>query len=526
MRVLVSDKISDQGVEILKKAGIEVDVNTSLAANPDELKKEIVKYDGLVVRSATKVTADVIAAATNLKVIGRAGSGVDNIDVKAASAKGIVVMNTPGGNTVTTAEHAVALLFAACRQVPQAAAALKAGKWEKSRMGIELYNKTIGIIGLGQIGSHVARVANGLFMNVVAYDPFLSPEKAAQLGVEQVDLPTLYKKADFITIHSPLTPETKGLINADVISQMKKGVVIVCAARGGIIDEKALYDALVSKHVAAAALDVFEKEPAEASNPLLALDNFIGTPHLGASTMEAQENVALAVAEQIADYLVNNVIRNAVNMASVPADVLPRLQPYLTLAEKLGAFQAQLYEGGLTEIEIEYSGEVAEMNVAPVTIAVLKGLLTPISEHVNYVNAPIMAKERGIEVRETKSSDTHDFASLITLKVKTKQGVSAVSGALFQKKDPRIVEIDGFAVEAFPEGHMLVMHNYDKPGVIGNIGTTLGKHGINIARMEFGRRAMGENAISVVNIDSAASAELIEEIKKVPNIISVKQIKL
>lgn len=523
MKVLVSDNISAKGVEILKKAGLEVDVKTGM--KPDELLACIGEYHGLVIRSATKATAEVIEAARNLKVIGRAGSGLDNVDKAAASKKGIVVMNTPGGNTVTTAEHTIAMLFAVARSIPQATASMKAGKWEKKKfMGIELFNKTLGILGLGAIGSQVAKKALGLEMNVIAYDPFLSEEKAGEMGIRKVEVSALFAEADFITIHAPMTAETKNIINANTISTMKNGVRIINCARGGIVNEQDLYEALKSGKVGGAALDVFEKEPPD-GNPLLELDNLICTPHLGASTEEAQENVALAVAEQIADYLVHGTIRNAVNFPSIPSDQIPRLQPYITLAEKLGSFASQMFAGGPKEIVVEYHGDAAAVNTAPVTIAALKGYLTPILlETVNFVNAPFIAKERGIEVKEVKSSEAGDYQSMIALRIKSHDKEIYLAGTLFSKKDPRVILIDAFKVEIVPDGVLLLIYNNDKPGVIGNIGNTLGKNNINIARMHFGRETAGGMAISVVSIDSNPSAEVIEEIRKLPNILSVHQI--
>jgi D-3-phosphoglycerate dehydrogenase len=525
MKVLVSDNISPKGVEILKKAGLEVDVNVGL--KPDQLKAIIGNYHALVIRSATKVTADIIEAAANLKVIGRAGSGLDNVDKVAASKKGIVVMNTPGGNTITTAEHTIAMMFAVARKTPQANASLAAGKCEKKKfMGIELFNKTLGIIGLGKIGSEVARRTQCMGMNVIAYDPFLSEEKAKSMGIEKLEISEIMKKADFITVHTPLTPETRNMINAQTIKTMKNGVFIVNCARGGIVNEKDLYDALESGKVAGAALDVFEKEPPE-NNPLVGHEKVVCTPHLGASTTEAQENVAIAVAEQIVDYLVYGTIRNAVNFPSIPADQVVVLQPYINLAERIGSFTSQIFEGGITEVALEYRGEAAELNISPLTIAALKGLLTPILEEtVNFVNAPFIAKERGIEVKETKSRDSGDYQSLISLKVKSPVSEIHIAGTLFSKKDPRIVKIDNFSVEIMPEGHMLVMNNNDKPGVIGNIGTLLGKNKINIARMHFGRETAGGRAISVVNIDSPVTVKILKEIKKLPNILDVKVINI
>lgn len=509
----------------MKKSGLQVDVKTGM--KPEELKSCIGEYHGLVIRSATKVTADVVEAAVNLKVIGRAGSGLDNVDKVAASKKGIVVMNTPGGNTITTAEHSIAMLFSVARLIPQATASMKAGKWEKKKfMGVELLNKNLGIIGLGNIGTQVAKKALGLGMNIIAFDPFLSEEKAKSLGIRKASLDEIFSVSDFITLHSPLTPETKGLINAESIAKMKKGVRIINCARGGIVNEQDLYEALKSGRVAAAALDVFEKEPPE-KNPLLTLDNIVCTPHLGASTEEAQENVAVAVAEQISDYLVHGVIRNAVNFPSVPGDQIPRLQPYIDLAERLGGFASQIFEGGATEITVEYRGEASEISTAPVKMAAIKGYLAPIlQETVNYVNAPFIAKDRGIEVKEMKSSDAGDYYSVIALRIKANGKHIYVAGTLFSRKDPRIVLIDGFKVEVVPEGELLMIYNNDKPGVIGNLGTTLGNKGINIARMHFGRESAGGMAISVISIDSTPTPEIIGQIRKLPNILSVKHVSL
>ena len=525
MKVLVSDNISPKGVQILKDAGLKVDVKTGMT--PEELKKVIGQYDALIIRSATKVTKDIVEAASQLKVVGRAGSGLDNVDKVAATKQGIVVMNTPGGNTITTAEHTVSLLFAMARQIPQATASMKQRKWEKKKfMGVELCNKVLGIIGLGNIGSHVAKMAQGMGMNVITYDPYLSEEKAKTLGVDVMGLDDVFKKADFITLHVPMTKETKNLINDDKIAIMKEGVRIINASRGGIVDEKALYSALKSGKVAAAALDVFENEPPGESQ-LLELDNFICTPHLGASTADAQENVAIAVANQIVDYLLNGSIRNAVNFPSVAADLLPALQPYINLAERLGSFISQSFDGGIEKVTIEYKGEVTALNLETMTIAVLKGILTPIlDETVNFINAPLIAKERGIEVREITSEDAGDYHSMLIVKIKSDKKKSIVSGILHGKKYPRIIDINGFAVEVVPEGELLVLGNNDKPGVIGSIGTLLGNSKINIARMQFGREAKGGKAISVVSVDMPVSAEILSKIKKLPNVLSINQIHL
>ncbi|MBI5141557.1 MAG: phosphoglycerate dehydrogenase [Nitrospirae bacterium] len=523
MKVLVSDSIAPQGVDVMRKAGLTVDVKTGMS--PDELIACIGEYHGLVVRSATKATAEVIAAAKNLKVIGRAGSGLDNVDRNAASQKGIVVMNTPGGNTVTTAEHTIAMMISLARSIPQATASMKAGKWEKKKfMGVELYNKTLGIIGLGAIGTQVAKKAQGLEMNVIAFDPFLSDEKAKALGIEKADLPTIYKRADFISIHTPKTPETANLINKETIAMMKSGVRILNCARGGIINETDLHAALVSGKVAGAALDVFNVEPPK-DNPLLELDSVICTPHLGASTEEAQINVAVAVAEQLVDYLVHGTIRNAVNFPSIPADQVNRLRPYINLAERLGAFVSQAFEGGAESISIEYMGSAAEINTAPVTIAAIKGFLTPILEDsVNFVNAPFIAKDRGISVNEATRPDAGDYRSLVAITVSSAKNQMRVTGTLFGKQDPRIVSIDNYPTDISPVGELLFAYNNDKPGVIGSIGMALAESGINIARMHFGREAAGGGAISVVSVDAPPSAEVIDKIKALPNILSVKLI--
>ncbi|MEJ2254828.1 MAG: phosphoglycerate dehydrogenase [Nitrospirota bacterium] len=527
MKVLVSDNLSETGISILRKAGLTVDVKVGMS--PEELTSVIGEYHGIVIRSATKLTADVIEAARNLKVIGRAGSGLDNVDKAAATKKGIVVMNTPGGNTITTAEHTIALMFSLARKVPQATASMKAGLWEKKKFkGVELFNKTLGVVGLGQIGSQVAKRARCLEMNVIAYDPFLSEDTAEAMGIRKVSLEEIFRTADFITVHSPLTGETRNLINKETIKLMKPTVRIINCARGGIVNEGDLAEALESGRVAGAALDVFEEEPAPEDSPLLRLeDNVVLTPHLGASTDEAQENVAVAVAEQIVDYLQAGTIRNAVNFPSVPADQVPHLRPYLKLAEGLGSFAAQLIEGGITEVTLEYRGEAAELTTEPVTMAAVKGLLTPILEStVNFVNAPIIARERGIEVKETKSADAGDYQSVLTLRVRVKKEEHSFSGTLFSRRDPRIIMVDNFPVEIIPEGTILVIHNQDKPGVIGGTGSVLASHGVNIAWMHFGRESAGGLAMSVVCVDTAVGDKELKEIRNLPNILSVKQIYL
>lgn len=526
MKILISDSLSKQGIEILEKAGLATEVKTKLSK--EELLREIPHYEGLIVRSATKVTAEVVAAAKKLRIIGRAGSGLDNVDLAAATKRGIVVMNTPGGNTVTTAEHTLALIFALARRIPQAVATLKAGRWEKDRfMGMELHNKTLGIVGMGQIGSHLAKLAQGVLMNVIAYDPYLAEERARKMGVEMMGLHELFRRADIISIHTPLTAETQNLIDAETIAMMKDGVWIVNCARGGIVNEKDLHAALERGKVAGAAFDVFEQEPVKPDHPLLRLENFICTPHIGAATTEAQENVAVGIAEQIADYLTRGIARGAVNIPSVPLDLLPRIQPYITLAEKLGLLQSQLYEGGIERVTIEYKGEVAGVNVAPLTIAALKGLLTPILEEtINYVNAPVIARERGIEVKEVKSSDAGDFTSLITLMVDAQKKTSRIAGALYSRRDPRIVQVDNFRVEIVPDGHMLFILNVDRPGVIGEVGQILGRHQINIARMQCSREEKGGHALLILGVDEPLPPEVLRAITIAKHVVSVKLVRL
>ena len=522
MKILVSDSLSKQGVELLEKAGFTVVVKTKMPK--DELLREIKDADGLIVRSGTKVTAELIAAAEKLKVVGRAGSGLDNVDTPAATRRGIVVMNTPGGNTVTTAEHTLSMICSMARRIPQATASVKSGKWEKDKfMGLELYNKVLGIVGVGQIGGYLSKLAQGIGMSVVAFDPYLAQERAEKMGVTMVELDELFRRADIISVHTPLTPETKGLINAQAVAKMKPGVLIVNCARGGIVNETDLVEALKTKRVAAAAFDVFDEEPVKADHPLLALDNFICTPHIGAQTNEAQENVAVGIAEQVVDYFTKGVAKGAVNIPSVPPDVLPRLQPYLTLAEKLGSLQTQLCEGGIERVTVEYNGEVSTLSVAPLTIAVLKGLLTPILEHaVNYVNAPIVAKERGIEVKEVKSSDAGDFTSVIRVRVEAGKATHQVAGTLYHKKDARVIEIDQFKVEVVPEGHMLLIHNIDRPGVIGMVGKVLGDSNINIVRMQCALEKRGGNALLIIGSDTDFPPCVLAQIKSSSNILSVK----
>ncbi len=527
MKVLVSDKLSPKGVEIFKKAkGIEVEVKTKLP--PEELKAIIGEYDGLVIRSATKVKPEIIEAADKLKVIGRAGSGLDNVDLPAASKKGIVVMNTPGGNTITTAEHAISMMLALSRKIPQATASMKSKKWEKSKfMGSEIYNKTLGIMGIGSIGSVVADRARGLKMNVLAHDPFLSPERAEKLGVELATLDDLLKRSDYITIHVPKSKETINLVNKELFAKMKDGVFLINCARGGIVNEKDLCDAIKSGKVAGAALDVFEKEPPDSDNPLLDLDEVICTPHLGASTEEAQEKVAVAIAEQMVDYLLNGTIMNAANVPSVDSEILSTIRPYLELAERLGSFQGQVISGGLEQVSIEYSGEVAALAIAPITVSLLKGLLYSIlKEDVNYVNAPVIAKDRGIKVIESTTNESEDFTSLITLKVKTSKEERLVAGTIFGKSDPWIVQVDQFRIEAVPDKYMFLFHTHDRPGVIGNIGTSLAKHSINISRMQFGREKVEGKSLLLLSTDGSVSSEITEQLRGLPHVISLDSIEI
>jgi len=526
VRVLIADDLSPRCAEILRAGGLEVDVRTKLP--PEEFARILGEYDGLVVRSATKVTKAALERSGRLKVIGRAGIGLDNVDQAAATARGIVVMNTPGGNTVTTAEHTIAMLLALARDVPQATASCKAGKWEKNRfMGVEVSNKTLGVVGLGNVGRIVADRALGLKMRVVAYDPYLSPERARELGVDLVDLGTLIAQADVITVHAPLTPETSGLIGRKELARAKKGVMLVNCARGGIVDEAALAEAVESGHVRGAALDVFEREPPPADHPLLKLPQVICTPHLGASTGEAQENVAVAIAEQVVAYLVHGQVQNAVNVPSVPADAVGRLRPWLSLGEKLGAFVSQTTPGGVEEIRVTYRGDVAAEPVASVTLSVVKGLLTPVlKETVNFVNAPLLARERGIRIVESRSEESEDFQSLLTVELRTSEGESHVDGTIFGKQEPRIVRINEYRLEAAPEGHLLVMWSNDKPGVIGGIGTTLGRHGINIARMHLGRESVGGRAISVISVDQPLGRDHLDALKALPHVIRAVQVTL
>jgi len=512
-------------VEILQKAkGVEVDVKTGLS--PEELLGIIKEYDGLVVRSATTVTADIIEAASNLKVIGRAGVGVDNIDVQAATKRGIVVMNTPGGNSMAAAEHTIALMFAISRNVSQAAVSMWEKKWEKKRFtGAEVFNKTLGVIGLGNIGSIVAERGLGLKMKVIAYDPYISTDLAAQKGIELVSLDDLFARADIITVHVPKSKETANLINATVISKMKDGVMVINCARGGIVDEKALAEACRSGKIRAAAVDVFTQEPPPPDNPLLGVENIVCTPHLGAATSEAQENVAIAIAHQIVAYLTEGTIINAINVHSVDSQILATLGPYLKLGQKMGGFFAQTCPFPLKDLNIEYQGEVTTYGVAPISSAILVGVLKSyMNEHVNDVNAPIIAKERGITFRESKMTEAADFTSLITLRAKAEGNTHQVAGTLFGNKEPRLVMINAYLVEAIPEGNILLVDSLDEPGVIGSIGTSLGAKKINIGNMQFGRDKKGGKSLCILQLDTIPSADMLEELKRLPHVNSVQLI--
>ncbi|MDP8234475.1 MAG: phosphoglycerate dehydrogenase [Candidatus Saelkia tenebricola] len=524
-KVLISDNLAPEGIEILKDAGLDVVVKTGL--KPDELKEEIKSYDGIVIRSATKLTADIIKEADNLKIIGRAGVGLDNVDLDVATKKGIIVMNTPLGNTISTAEHTMTLMLALSRNVLKAHASMKEGKWERKKfMGIELYGKVLGIVGLGRIGREVAKRAMGFGMKVIAYDPYLSEDMAKKMEIESVEYEYLLKNSDYITFHVPMTDSTYHVLGEKEIGLLKSTARVINCSRGGVVDEDALYKALLDNKIAGAALDVYENEPLKDS-PLVKLDNIGLTPHLGASTEEAQVNVAIEIAEQVRDALGNKSIRNAVNLPSIDPEVLEAISPYLNLAEKLGSLLGQMIEGQVKNIEVKYSGEILSHNVNPVTSALLKGFLSPIlMESVNYVNAQVIAKERGIKVEEIKSTEVKNFTNLIQVTVETSKGEKKVAGTLFSKENPRLVNVDGFYVEAIPEGCMLIIYNQDKPGVIGHIGTTLGKKGINISGMSFGRSIEGGDALTVLNIDSALDEEFIKKLLSSDYIKAIKPINL
>ena len=521
-KVLVSDKLSKTAVQIFKDNGVEVDYLPDLGKDKDKLFEVIGQYDGLGIRSATKVTEKIISAATNLKVIGRAGIGVDNVDIPAATKKGIIVMNTPFGNMITTAEHAIAMMMALARQLPEADASTRASKWEKNRfMGVEVTNKVLGVIGAGNIGKIVIDRALGLKMKVIAYDPFLTPEKAMEIGAEKVELDELYARADFITIHTPSLAETRGMINADAIAKMKQGVRFINCARGDLMDEKALYDGLKSGKIAGAALDVFNVEPAE-NNPLFELPNVICTPHLGASTTEAQENVALQVAEQISAYLMTGEITNALNFPSITAEEAPRLTPWVKLAESLGSFAGQLTETAIKGVRIEFEGNVAALNTKPMTAAALNGLLKPQMGDVNMVSAPQIAKDRGINVEVSTRDQQGAYEGYIRITVTTEKQTRGIAGTVFANGKPRIIQVKGINMEAELTPSMLYVTNEDKPGHIGRLGTLLGNLGINIANFNLGRAEVGGDAIALLSIDGSVGEKQLKEIAALPGVKQAK----
>ena len=521
-KVLISDKMNKLAEDILRARGVEVDVKTGL--KPEELKAIIGDYDGLAIRSSTTVTPEILDAATNLKVVGRAGIGVDNVDVKYATGRGVIVMNTPFGNSITTAEHAIAMMFSLARDIPVANASTHAGKWEKNRfMGVELYNKTLGLIGCGNIGSIVADRAIGLKMNVMAYDPFLSDDKAVELGVKKVELDQLFAESDFITLHVPKNDKTKGIINKESIAKMKKGVRIINCARGGLIVEDDLKAALDSGHVAGAALDVFDVEPAK-EHPLFGNEKLVCTPHLGASTDEAQVNVAIQVAEQIADYLMTGAVTNALNTPSISAEDAPRLKPYIKLAEQLGSFAGQITESGIKSVNISYEGTVSEINVKPLTAALVANILKSVSDSVNMVNAIPMAESKGIQISETKSGSQKDFRSLITVTIQSENRTRTVAGTLFTGREPRIVNIEGVPIEAALAKDMLFIRNEDKPGLIGGLGTILGNAKQNIADFRLGRADGGDSAVCLVSLDAPLPDDLFKEVSNLPQVKTAKRL--
>ena len=517
-RVLISDSLSPAAIAIFKERGVDVDFQPDLGKDKDKLAALINQYDGLAIRSATKVTAKILEHATRLKVVGRAGIGVDNVDIPAATSKGVIVMNTPFGNSITTAEHAIAMMFALARQIPAADVSTQAGKWEKNRfMGVEISGKTLGIVGCGNIGAIVADRAIGLKMRVIAFDPFLSAERALDLGVEKVELDDLLARADFITLHTPLTAQTKNILSADNLARTKKGVRIINCARGGLVDEAAVRALLDSGHIAGAAFDVFIEEPAT-QNPLFHHPNVVCTPHLGASTNEAQENVALQVAEQMSDSLVRGAISNAINFPSITAEEAPKLKPFIALAEKLGSFAGQLTDTGIKEVRITYQGEVAHLKIKALTAAAIAGLLRPVLQDVNVVSAPVVAKERGIVIEETVREADGDYESLVTLEVVTDELTRSVAGTVFTDGKPRIVNIKGIKVDAEFGPSMIYVTNEDKPGFIGRFASLLGNANVNIATFALGRDAEGGSAIALVEIDGATPPHVLQAIQRLPGV--------
>ena len=528
-RILVADDVSDSGLQPLRDAGFALEKNTGLT--PDALLEALSDCDALIVRSETKVTAELMDAAKKLRVIGRAGVGVDNIDVAAATARGIVVMNAPDGNTITTAEHTIALLIALARNVPQSNSSLKSGKWERKRfIGAELQGKTLGIVGLGRIGRAVAARARGFGMKIVAHDPFIAPDQARDLEIEVAPLDEVFARADFLTVHTPLTPETRAIVGKEAFAKMKKGVRVINCARGGLVDESALYEAIKFGAVVGAALDVFEQEPPPPDHPLLALDEVIVTPHLGASTTEAQEGVAFTVAEQVRDYLLTGALRGAVNVPAIDQKQLASLRPYLELAESLGRFQAQLVDSAVREVRLEFAGELVELDAAPVTRAFLAGLLRDVSARVNVVNAFLIAEERGIKVTTSYVRSRTESGPVIRTRVVSDTSEQTLAGSVFvyggEAREGRITEINGFHIEAIPHGHMLVMHNRDVPGVIGRVGTILGNGAVNISRFHLGRRERGGEAMAVIEIDAGVAPETIGALRALQEILTVREITL
>lgn len=526
-RILLSDKLAQQGVDALKShPEFQVDVNPGL--KPDQLAQIIAPYDALVIRSGTKVMREIIDHADSLKVIGRAGVGVDNVDLDAATRRGIVVMNSPLGNSVTTAEHAISMLMAMARHIPAANAAIKAGKWDRSKFtGTEVCNKTLGVIGLGNIGRIVADRAQGLKMKVIGYDPILTAEAAARIGVELVSLDEIFARADFVTVHTPLTDDTRGIVGAEAFAKMKKGVRVINCARGGIVDERALADALASGKVAGAALDVFVEEPPPADHPLLKFDTVVATPHLGAATGEAQLQVAIDIAQQVSDFLLDGTIRNAVNIPAVSPKELEVLGPHLILGERLGRLAAQLISEAPTEVTVSFGGEAANLKADAVIAAVLKGLMSGfLAEELNVVNAPYIARERGIRVTEQRSREITDYVNSLTVTVETVTSEHAVSGAVLGNRAIRLTRIEGFGVEAVPEGYFLMLHNRDVPGVVGAVGTILGEAGINIGGLELGRDRIGGTALSLVEVDSSVPPATLEKLKTLDAITSATLLKL
>ena len=521
-RVLVSDELSETAVQIFRDRGVEVDYLPKLGKDKDALAAIIDQYDGLAIRSATKATEKLLDKATNLKVIGRAGIGVDNVDIPAASKKGVIVMNTPFGNSITTAEHAIAMMFAVARQIPEANASTQAGKWEKSRfMGVELFNKTLGVIGAGNIGGIVCDRAVGLKMKVLAYDPFLSDERAKTLGVTKVELDDLLHRADFITLHVPLTDKTRNILSAENLAKTKRGVRIINCARGGLVDEAALAAALKSGQVGGAALDVFEVEPATTS-PLFGLPNVVCTPHLGASTTEAQENVALQVAEQMSDYLLTGAVQNALNMPSVTAEEAAVMGPWIKLASHLGSFIGQMTEEPIKAINILYDGSVSAMNLAALNSAVIAGVMKASNPEVNLVSAPVVAKERGIQVSTTRQDKSGVFDAYIKVTMVTDTRERSVAGTCFSDGKPRFIQIKGINIDAEIGAHMLYTTNDDVPGIIGLLGMTMGKNGVNIANFTLGRSGVGKDAIAILYLDQAIDPKVIDTLDRTGMFQSVK----